>query len=54
MRQVLCVQAVARVKIAGMLDQSLAHFEGEVETAKARVSRLEVLDDSQRVEVVIE
>ena len=37
-----------------MLDDSLAHFEGEVETAKIRIPILDPVDGAQALRVVIE
>ena len=40
--------------VAGMLDDPLADFEGEIEAAEGGVALFEVLDDAEGVEVVIE
>src|SRR5689334_20516901 len=37
-----------------MLDDALAHFEGEVQSAEVGVSNFEVLNNAQGLEVVIE
>ena len=42
-----------RVIIARVLDDSLAHFERQIQSAEGSVSLLKVLDDSQRVQVVV-
>src|ERR1700680_243788 len=40
--------------VFGVLDDALADFEGEVQSAKGRVSHLKVFHDAQRVQVVVE
>ena len=40
--------------IAGMLDDALAHFEGEIEAGEIEIALLEMLDDAQGVTVVLE
>jgi len=37
-----------------VLDDAFPYFEGQVQAAKASVSNLEILDDPQRVQIVIE
>ena len=37
-----------------MLDDALAHFERQIQPGKTRVALLEILDDAQRVQVVVE
>ena len=37
-----------------MLDDSFAHFEGQVQAGKIEIALLELLDDPQRVQIVIE
>src|ERR1700682_2013590 len=40
--------------IARMLDDALAHFAGEIQARKIEIALFELLDDAQRVEIVIE
>ena len=40
--------------VAGVLDDAFAHFKSEVEAAEGRIAQLEVLDDAQRMQIVIE
>ncbi len=42
------------IVIARVLDDALAHFEGQIEAAKRGVAQLEVFDDAQGVQVVVE
>ena len=37
-----------------MLDDAFAYFEGQIQPAKGRIALLEVLDDAQRMQIVIE
>ncbi len=37
-----------------MLDDALAHLEGEVQPREIEVALLELLDDAQRVQIVVE
>ena len=45
---------LALFEIARMLDDALAHFEGQVQAGKAGVAVLERFDDAQGVQIVIE
>src|SRR5579859_8169247 len=45
---------IFRGVVAGMLDDSLPDFEGEVEAGKGGVALLEVFDNAESVEVVVE
>src|SRR5712664_2536951 len=40
--------------IARMLDDALAHFEGEIQSGKIEIALFELFDDAQRVQIVIE
>ena len=40
--------------IARMFDDAFAHFEGEIQAGKIEIALLELLDDAQRVQIVIE
>ena len=40
--------------IARMLDDSFAHFEGQIQSGKIQIALLEFLDDVQRMQIVIE
>ena len=40
--------------VVRVLDDALAHLEGQVETAELGVAKLEVFDDAQRLQVVVE
>ena len=40
--------------VVRVLDDSLADFEGQIQSSEGRVTELEILDDAQRVKVVIE
>src|SRR5207248_2252772 len=42
-----------RIVIARMLNNSFAHFKGEIQSTKCRVSQLKILNNTQRVQVVI-
>src|SRR6185437_9802334 len=44
---------LARI-IAGVFDDAFANFEGQIEPGKIQISLLELLDDAQRVKIVIE
>src|SRR5664279_2501231 len=39
--------------VVRVLDDPLAHFEGQIESAEFSIAKLEVLDDAQRLQVVI-
>src|ERR1043166_5048716 len=39
--------------ISRMLDNSLAHFEGEIQAGELQIAVFELLDDTQRMEVVV-
>ena len=43
-----------RFVVPGVLDDALAHAEGEIESRVGGVALFEVLDDAQRVQVVVE
>ena len=45
---------LARLKIAGMLHDSLAHFKRQIQSGKARIAMFEVFHDAQGVQVVLE
>ncbi len=45
---------LALFEIARMLDDALAHFEGQVQAGKAGVAALERFDDAQGVKIMIE
>src|SRR5207237_1130885 len=44
---------LSRIVIARMLNNSFPHFECQVQSAKCCIALFEILDDSQRVQVVI-
>src|SRR5579859_4028483 len=39
--------------IAGVLDDSFAHFECQIQSAECRIALLKILDDPQRMQVVV-
>src|SRR5215469_11798400 len=42
-----------RIIVPRVLDDSFAHFKGEIQAAEGSVANLKVLDDAQRVQIVI-
>src|SRR6267378_986341 len=40
--------------VARMLDDTLAHFKAEIQSGKIEIALFELLDDAQRVQIVIE
>src|SRR6267143_2548939 len=40
--------------VARMLDDALAHFEGEIQSWKIEIALFELLNDAQRVQIVVE
>ena len=48
------LRVLARVVVAGVLDDALAHAEREIEPAMSRIPAFKVLHDPQRMEIVVE
>src|SRR5438552_11437994 len=48
------LRIVSGTVIAGVFDDALTHLEGQIQSPKSRVAKLEILHDPQRLQVVVE
>src|SRR5205823_1518494 len=48
------LRIVSGTVIAGVFDDSLTHLEGQIQSPKSRVAKLEILHDPQGLQVVVE